>query len=118
MQNHVHSGEGACGRILLLSVQCDRGACGGTYFQKQRAGTAGRVVYGCGGTGLCLTDADELRHNAADLSGRVELTLALATLGGEVPHEVFVSITEDVVPLGAVLGKVEGRVLEDCDQIG
>ena len=55
---------------------------------------------------------------AADLGGGVELALALAALGGEVPHQVFVGVAEDVVALGAVLGEVEGRVLEDGDQVG
>ena len=55
---------------------------------------------------------------AADLGRRVELALALAALGGEVPHQVFVGVAEDVVALGAVLREVERRVLEDGDQVG
>ena len=41
--------------------------------------------------------------------GRVELPLALAALGGEVPHEVFVGIAEDVVVLGTVLREIQLR---------
>ena len=67
---------------------------------------------------LRVADADDLRHDAADLGGRVELALALAALGGEVPHQVFVGVAEDVVAFGAVLGEVEGRVLEDGDEVG
>jgi hypothetical protein len=40
--------------------------------------------------------------------------LALATLGGEVPHQVLVGVAEDVVVLGAVLREVE-LGLEDAD---
>jgi hypothetical protein len=76
------------------------------------------VVDGGGGAGLRVTDADDLRHDAADLGWGVELALALATLGGEVPHQVFVGVAQDVVALGAVFGEVEGRVLEDGDEIG
>ena len=50
--------------------------------------------------------------------GRVELPLALAALGGEVPHEILVGIAEDVVVLGAVLREVERGVLEDGDEVG
>jgi hypothetical protein len=51
-------------------------------------------------------------------SAGVELPLALAAFGGEVPHQVFIGVAEDVVALGAVLGEVERRVLEDGDEIG
>ena len=67
---------------------------------------------------LRVADADDLRDDAADFGGGVELALALAALGGEVPHEVFVGIAQDVVALGAVLGEVEGLVLEDGDEVG
>jgi hypothetical protein len=76
------------------------------------------VVDGGGGAGLRVTDADDLRHDAADLGWGVELALALATLGGEVPHQVFVGVAQDVVALGTVLREVEGRVLEDGDEVG
>src|SRR5439155_105215 len=48
-------------------------------------------------------DADDLRHSATDLGRGVELALALSALSGEVPHEVLVGITEDVVAVSAVL---------------
>ena len=51
-------------------------------------------------------------------AGRVELPLALAALGGEVPHQVLVGVAEDVVVLGAVLREVELGLLEDADQVG
>ncbi len=67
---------------------------------------------------LAAADADDLRHDAADLGRRVELALALAALGGEVPHQVFVGIAEDVVVLGAVLGEIECGLFEDGDEVG
>jgi hypothetical protein len=63
-------------------------------------------------------DAKDLRYDTADLGGSVELSLALATLGGEVAHQVFVGIAQNIVALGAVLGKVEAGVLKDCNQVG
>jgi hypothetical protein len=63
-------------------------------------------------------DPDDLRHDAADFGRRVELSLALATLGGEVPHQVFVGVAEDVVALRAILREVERRVLEDGNEVG
>ena len=50
--------------------------------------------------------------------GRVELPLALAALAGEVPHEIFVGVAEDVVMLGAVLREIQLRLLEDGDKVG
>ena len=118
VQDHVHPGEAAGGGVLLLPVERDGGAGLVAHLQQQRAGAAGRVVDGGGGAGLRVADADDLRHDAADLGGRVELALALAALGGEVPHQVFVGVAEDVVALGAVLREVERRVLEDGDEVG
>ena len=67
---------------------------------------------GEGRGGLRVVNADDLRRDAADLGGRVELSIALATLSGEVPHQVFVGVAKDVVALGAVLREVERRTLK------
>jgi hypothetical protein len=48
-------------------------------------------------------DADDLSDDAAHLCGGVERALALAALGGEVPHQVFVGIAQDIVAFSAVL---------------
>src|SRR6266576_1349084 len=90
----------------------------GAEIRTRRARTARGIVDGCGCAGLAFANADELRYDAADLSGRVELALALATLGGKMSHQVLVSISQYVVALGAIIGEVEGRVLEDGDEIG
>ena len=118
VQDHVHARQAAGGGVLFLPVERDGGAGLVAHLQQQRAGAAGGVVDGGGGAGLGVADADDLRHDAADLGGRVELALALAALGGEVPHQVFVGVAEDVVAVGAVLGEVERRVLEDGDEVG
>ena len=68
--------------------------------------------------GLRLADAEDLRHDAADFGGGVELPLALAALGGEVPHQIFVGVAQDVVAVGAVLREIERLVLEDGDEVG
>ena len=47
-------------------------------------------------------------------AGRVELSLALARLSREVPHEVFVGVAQEVVAMGAIGAKIEP--LEDPDQ--
>ena len=39
------------------------------------------------------------------------MPLALAALGGEVPHQVFVGISEQVVAVGAVAPEVEVRAV-------
>ena len=57
-------------------------------------------------------------NDAARFGRRIELPLALAALGGEVPHQVLVGVAEDVVVLGAVLREIELGLLEDADQVG
>ena len=118
VQDHVHAGKAAGGGILLLPVEGDRrlGLIG--HLQEQRTRAAGGVIDGRVGAGLGVTDAEDLRNDAADLGRGVELALALAALGGEVAHQVFVGVAQDVVAVGAVLREIEGLVLEDGDQVG
>ena len=118
MQDHVHASEAAGGGILFLPVERYIGGRLVADFEQQGAGPAGRVVYGGGGAGPGVMDTDDLSDDAADLGGSVKLALALAALGGEVPHQVLVSVAEDVVAVGAVLREIERLVLKDGDQIG
>lgn len=59
-------------------------------------------------------DLQQSRHHTGHLGRRVELALALAGLGGEVPHEVLVGVADQVIALGAGAGEVQ--VLEDTDE--
>src|ERR1039457_2870504 len=117
VQDHVHAGESGGSGVLFLAVEGDLDAGRVADFQQQGAGAAGGVVDGGRGGGS-VADADDLGHDAGDLGGGVELALALAAFGGEVAHEVFVGVAQDVVAFGAVLGEVEGGVFEDGDQVG
>ena len=47
-----------------------------------------------------------------------ELPLALARLGGEMAHEVFVGVAQKVVTIGTVVAEVEGRRVKDSHQVG
>ena len=118
VQDHVHARQTAGGRVLFLTVERDGRPRFIPDLEQQRPRTAGRVVDGCRRARLRLMDADDLRHNAADFGGRVELSLAFAALGGEVAHQVFVGIPQNVIALGAVLGEIQRLVLEDGDQVG
>ena len=122
MQDHVHPGEAGGGGILFLPVERDLHvfAVAGFVadFEEQRAGAARRIIDGGVVGGVGVADAENLRDDAADLGGRVELALALAALGGEVPHEILVGVAEKVVAIGAVLREIERRVLEDGDEVG
>ena len=103
VQDHVHAGETGGGHIHLLPFEGDVFSCFGGDFEQERPRAAGGVVGGGGGDGVGGRDADDLRHDAADFGRGVELALALAALTGEVPHQIFVGVAEDVVVLGAVL---------------
>ena len=122
VQDHVHAGEAGGGGVLFLPVERDLDvlAVAGLVadLEQQGAGAAGGVVDGRVVAGLGAPDAEDLRHDAADLGRGVELPLALATLGGEVPHQILVGVAEDVVAVGAVLREVKRGVLEDGDEVG
>ena len=92
VQDHVHPSQPAGGGILFLTVQ--RGFDFGlvTHFQQQRTGTAGRVIDGGGAGGFRLTNAGDLRNDAADFGGGVKLAFAFAALSGKVAHQVFIGI--------------------------
>ena len=115
VEDHVHLRQRPGGVVLLLAVDRDAARRLVGRLEQQRPGAAGRVV-----DGLVLArvraDADDLRHDARDLGRRVELALALAGLGGEVPHQVLVGVAEQVVALGPVAAEVQ--VVEDRDQLG
>ena len=103
------------GVVLLLAVDRDAARRFGGGLEQQRARAAGRVVDGLVLAGV-RADADDLGQDPGDLGRRVELALALAGLGGEVPHQVLVGVAEQVVALGAAAAEVE--VVEDGDQLG
>lgn len=117
VQDHVHLGQGAGGVIHFLTVDGQVEA-GGTLgfvvgFEQQRARTAGRVVDAL----LAVSStcqADDLGHDPRHLGWGIELPLALAGLGGEMAHQVFVGITQDVVTLGAVAAEIEPWRVEDA----
>ena len=121
VEDHVHPGQRGGGVVHLLPVEreVEAGAALGLVvgLEQQRAGAAGGIVDGLAGA-LGAADADDLGHDARDLRRRVELPLALARLGGEVAHQVFVGVAEQVVALGAVAAEVESRVVEDGDEVG
>ena len=118
VQDHVHAGQAGGGRVFFLSVKRDLGMGFVAHFQQQRSGTASRVINGGVIGRVRIANANDLRHDAADLGGRVELTLALATLGGEMTHQVFVGVTQYVITFRSVLAEVECLVFKDANQVG
>jgi len=117
MQNHVHPGQAGGRGILFLTVKGDSSAGLVGHLQQQRAGAAGGVVHRGVGAGLGRSNAQDLGHDPADLGRGVELPLRLAAFGGEMPHQVFVGVPQDIVTLGPVLRKIQRPVLEDGDQV-
>ena len=118
VQDHIHARQAGGGGVFFLPVERDLGAGFVAHFQQQRTGTAGRVINGGVVRRVRIANADDLRHDAADLGGRVELALALAALGGEVTHQVFVGIAKNVITFRAVLAEIERLVFKDGDQVG
>ena len=118
VKDHVHPRESAGGGVLLLPVQGDGRPGLVPHLQEQGARAAGGVIDGRGAGGFGLTDAEDLRDDAADFGRGVELPLALAALRGEVAHEVFIGIAQNVIAFGPVLREIEGLVLEDGNEVG
>ena len=118
VQVHVHAGQSAGGRVFFLPIEGGLGHCLIGHFEQERSRAACRVVDGSVRGRLGRADAENLRHNAADFGWGVELSFALAALCSEVPHEVLVGISKDVVTIGSVLGEVEGRFLKDGNEAG
>ena len=117
VQDHVHARQTTGRRVLFLTVERDGRPRFIPHLEQQRPRSACRVVDGCLRARLRLTDADDLRHDLADFGRRVELSLALAALRGEVPHQVLVRIAQNVIAFGAVLREIQRLVLEDGDQV-
>ena len=118
VQDHVHPRQAGSGGVFFLAVKRDFRFGFIAHFQQQRARPAGRVIHGGVVCGVRIADADDLRHDAADFGGRVELAFGLSRFCGEVAHQVFVSVTKDVVTLRAVLAEIERLVFEDADEVG
>ena len=110
VQDHVHHGQRLGGVVHFLPVErkVEPGAALGfvVRLEQERAGAARRIVDGLVGA-LRAADANHLGHDARNFRRRVELALALARLGGEVAHEVFVGVAEQIVALRAVAAEVE-----------
>ncbi|MNO68732.1 hypothetical protein D3C76_595710 [compost metagenome] len=116
VQDHVHPRQRTGGVVHLLSVNTQSlGAGLVARLEQQGARTTGGVVDGGILRGL-TADTNHLGQNARHLGRGVELPLGLARLGGEVAHQVFVGITQQVIPFGAVGRQIQP--LEDSHQLG
>ena len=81
-------------------------------LDKHTSGTAGGIVDRFVLAGL-FVDAEDFGEDARHFRGGVKLALALAGFGGEVAHEVFIGIAQQVVMLCAVFAEL--HVFEDTD---
>ena len=65
-----------------------------------------------------VAESNDLRHDARDFSRRVELAFAFTRVLGKVPHQVFVSIAQQVVAVSSVGSKIKFWFVEDFDELG
>ena len=123
VQDQVHARQSGGGVVLLLTVERDFDVLPAVSrlladLEEERSRPDGGIAHRGVVTRVRMTDAEDLGHDPTHFGGRVELALALTAFGGKVPHEVFVGVTEEVIAVGTVLGKVQGGVLEDGNEIG
>ena len=118
MQDHVHPGQSGSSRVLLLAVETDRFSRFISDLEQQRTGAAGRVVGGGGRAAVFWTDPNDFGDDPADFGRRIELAFAFAALGGEMPHQVFICITKNIVAIGAVFAEIQRFIFKNSDQAG
>ena len=114
MENHVHAGQGAGGKVHFLTIDCQTSRSFITGFQQQRPRTTGGVI-NRGVLGCLLIDSNDLGQNSGDLRRRVELTLGLTRFCGEVTHQVLVGIAQQIISIGTIRGQVQS--LENSNQL-
>ena len=121
VEDHVHPGERLGGVVHFLAVDGEVQPLRALGFvvglEKQRTGTARGVVDGLAGAGRAA-DADDLGHDARNLRRGVKLALALARLGGEVAHQVFIGVAQKVIAFGAIAPEIKGWRVENGNQVG
>ena len=117
MENQVHFCKARRRGFFFLTVNGDvEGSLVGC-ANEERARTARRVVNGRVSV-LDFPQADDFRQDAAHFCRSVELPLALAAFGGEVAHQVFVGIAQNVVAARLIVAKVEFRAFKDRHEAG
>ena len=114
VQYEIHARQRPGRVVHLLAIDGDAARRLVSRLEQQRARTAGGIVDGLILAGV-RADADHLCHDPRDFCRGIELPLALAGLGGEVPHEVLVGVAEEIVAADAVGAEVEP--LEDGDEL-
>jgi len=115
MHDHVHLGETASRDVELLTIDRERDVSGIGGLQEQGSRSARWVVDGLPGAGGAV-NACHSGNDSRNFGRRIELTLALAGLRREVPHQVFIGVAEDVVPIGAIPAEVQLFTAEDVDE--
>ena len=117
VQDHVHARETGGGAVHLLPLKRDLLARLRRHLEQKRARPTGGVVHRRGGQRVMRADADHLRNDATHFGRRVELPFALATFGGEMPHEILVRVTKQIVLFGPVLREIQLRLLENRNKV-
>ena len=115
VENHIHASQACRGGILLLPVEADVFFCRLSDFQEQRARSACRVIYGRCRRRIVAINADNLGHNTADFSRRVELAFALAAFRSEMAHQIFIGVSQNVIAFSPVLAEIKRLVFKNAN---
>ena len=115
MNDHRHARHADGRYILFLALYGNGPLRLRRRAKEKRPGTASRIV-NRDHLARIVADTNHLRHYAAHFCRRVELAFRLAGLRGEVLHQVFVGVADQVVVGRAVVREVEIFVLEHADE--
>ena len=126
MQDEVHLGKTGGIRVLLLTKDGNDGSAVCIYrgfigSPNQKASAACCRIVQCPFLDAIVTDAtntNQAGNDTGDLAWRVELSLALTRLLCKLHHEVFVSVTDDIIAAGTIGFEVYGGILEYSNQAG
>ena len=117
VKNQVHFCKARRCGFFFLAVNGDvEGSLVGC-ADEERARTARGVVNGSVPV-LDFPKADDFCQDAAHFCRGVELPLALAAFGGEVAHQVFVGIAQNVVAARLVVAEIKFRAFKDGHEAG
>ena len=117
MEDGVHLGKAGGGHVLFLSP-ARRAMLRLVHRANQKRTRTARRIANLDVFLFTVAKPDDLCKNTGNFRRGVELSFALAALRGEVFHQVFVSVADDVVATGLVFLEVQLRALENGDKRG
>ena len=115
VQNKVHFCKTGSGDLFFLAVNSYIDGSLICRSDQQGAGSAGRVIDRCVRVGY-LINPDNLCKNSGNLGRSIKLPFALSALRSKVAHQIFVCVTENIIPASFIVLEIKFRTLKNGNQ--